>query len=455
MRRTKPSEPINQFLNKNRKKHPVSFHMPGHKYGRWINRLNKRFFSYDITEIKGADNIKKPEGIISRSLDMISEIYGSEYSFYLTNGTTSGIHAVLRYAALSKGKLIVSRDCHISVVNGAILFGVNLAFVPSGYENGIPVPAAADDVKKAVMENPGACGILITSPNYYGITADIAEIANAAHDAGMFLAVDEAHGAHFRFMGLSGLSGITCGADIVCHSLHKTLPVYNQGAVLHVCSEKIKKEWITEAVDMLGTTSPSYAILASLEKAIANLIVTGDKEYGRLAKNIRIFKDSCAVEFIVNDDYTRLVIKPGILGFKAAGILHDEYYIDVESADFAHIVCIATPGNSKIEFKRLKKALQAISKEKETPQNPAAPPMPEIKLPIHKAYAEKCEEVPVDMAEGRICGTIIVSYPPGTPLICPGEIIDGYAVEYIRKIMNAGGSVLGIQANKIPVLEQT
>ena len=455
MTKIRLNEPINHFLQKNHKNHPVSFHMPGHKYGRWLNRFTKRFSFYDTTEICGADNIKKPEGIIKSSLEMISKAYGSNCSFYLTNGTTAGIHALLRYAALAGGKLLVTRDCHVSAVNGAILFGTDITFVPTGTKDGIPVPVVPGEVKKAIAENPDACGILITSPNYYGMTATISEIAKVVHEAGMFLAVDEAHGGHFRFSGLSGQSGIKCGADIVCHSLHKTLPVYNQGAVIHVCSDRIEKKAISDAVNMLGTTSPSYAIISSMEKAVANLSATGEKEYCKLKKHINIIKNSKNIETVVNDDYTRLVIKTRVQGFEAADILHEKHGIDIESAGFGHIVCITTPGNKRKDFNRLKKAIQNIYSPEETLQIPDLPPLPERSISIHKAYATAFVEVPVDMAEGRICGTILVSYPPGTPLLCPGEIIDGYTVEYIRKTMNAGGSMLGIEGNKIPVLEQT
>jgi arginine/lysine/ornithine decarboxylase len=386
---------------------------------------------------------------------MISRAYGSNYSFYLTNGATGGIHAILRYVSLAGGKLLVTRDCHISAVNGAILFGTDITFVPTGTRDGIPVPVAPGEVERAIAENPGACGILITSPNYYGMSARISEIAKAAHEAGMFLAVDEAHGAHFRFSGLSDQSGISCGADIVCHSLHKTLPVYNQGAVLHICSDRIERKAISDAANMLGTTSPSYAIISSMEKAVANLEATGEKEYQKLKKHINIIKNSKNIEMVANDDYTRLIIKTGVLGFEAARILHEKYGIDIESAGFGHIVCLTTPGNKRKDFNRLKKALLSINRVEEKLHIPAQPPFPKRKISIHEAYATASMEVPVNMAEGRICGTILVSYPPGTPLLCPGEIIDGYAVEYIRKIMNAGGLMLGIEGDKIPVLEQT
>lgn len=458
MRKINQSEPINHFLNQNIKKNPVSFHMPGHKYGRFNNVLKKHYNNhYDITEISGADNIKNPKGIIKDSIEKISEIYGSKQAFYLTNGSTSGIHAILRYASLSGKKLLLSRDCHISAVNGAILFGVKIVFIPTEIKKGIPLPVTTEAVNLTLNENPDACGVLITSPNYYGKTANILKIAEMVHSKNMFLAIDEAHGAHFQFAGLADLSGIKSGADIVCHSLHKTLPVSNQGAVLHICSDKINTQIITETVNMLVTTSPSYPLLASMEKAVGYLNINGKRLYKKLAKNVDYFKKSISnkTELVSTDDFSRLIIRSGINGFMASNKLHERYDIDVEAADFESIICIATPFNKKNDFRKLSKGINDIASQNDTIIVPTIPEEPEIAIELSKAYLQKHKNVPLDMAEGCICGTIIVSYPPGTPILCPGEIIDGYAIKFIKKVINTGGTVLGVDDNKIPVLEQT
>lgn len=430
--------------------------MPGHKYGQFNSRLRKLYIAkYDITEIPGADNIKNPKGIIRDSIKIISDTYGSEYAFFLTNGTTSGIHAVLRYASLVGKKLLLSRDCHISAVNGAILFGVETVFIPTENENGIPLPVNADAVRKSVEDNPDACGLLVTSPNYYGKTAQLSEISKITHSSNMFLAVDEAHGAHFQFAGLDDLSGINNGADIVCHSLHKTLPVYNQGAILHICSDRINFPMINDAVNMLGTTSPSYPLLASMERAVGYLKENGNKLYENLAMNIDFFRKSVPnnIKVMMTDDFSRMVIKSGISGFIVADKLHKNYNIDVEAADFESIICIATPFNKKSDFNKLIKGLSSINKQYDNIIISKVPDIPKVVNGLSEAYIMKHENIPLDMAVGRICGTIIVSYPPGTPMLCPGEIIEGYAVKYIKKVISAGGVVLGIEDNKIPVLE--
>ena len=426
--------------------------MPGHKYGRAGGCFSG---AYDITEISGADNIKKPEGIIKESIENLSRIYGSKYAFYLTNGTTSGIHAVLRYAALTGGKIALSRDCHISAVNGAVLFGIEVVFIATEYKGQVPAPVKPNAVEAVLKDNPDVCMVLITSPNYYGVTAQLGKIAQITHDRGALLAVDEAHGAHFEFAGLSNISGIHKGVDIVCHSLHKTLPVYNQGAALHVCTNVVNKEIITDAVNMLGTTSPSYPLIASMERAVASFSAKKYSRYKKLKENISYFKKILYSDVLATDDYTRLVIETSVTGFDAADILHEQFAIDVEAADFNNIICIATPFNKKSDFRKLAKALASIEKTDVSRENIKIPDMPEKEIELVKAYSSSKKMIPLDMAAGCICGTIIVSYPPGTPLVCPGETIDGYAVKYIKKVINAGGSVLGIEDDKIPVLERT
>jgi len=456
MRKTNQNEPINNFLDQNIKKHPISFHMPGHKYGKFDRCIeNHKKSSYDITEIPGADNIKKPKGIIRESIKRVSEIYGSLYAFYLTNGTTSGIHAILHYTSLVGKKILLSRDCHISAVNGALLFGVDVVFIQTEVKNGMPVPVTPEAVTKSLNENPDVCGVLLTSPNYYGKVADLYKIAEIVHRKDKFLAVDEAHGAHFQFAGLSDKSGINSNADFVCHSLHKTLPVSNQGAILHVCSNRINPTVIISSINMLLTTSPSYPLLASMERAVNYFQKNKSREYSKLAKMIELFKNMVSknAEIMETDDFTRIVIRKSINGFKLAKILHEKYKIDVEAADFESIVCISTPFNTKRDFRKLAEALNEINAWDDLEIENIIRDVPKVAKKMANAYLQKHENVTFDMAVGRICGTIIVSYPPGTPLLCPGEIVDGYTVKYIKKVINAGGTVLGVENNKIPVLE--
>ncbi|MFO7611487.1 MAG: aminotransferase class I/II-fold pyridoxal phosphate-dependent enzyme [Clostridia bacterium] len=463
MKKTSLYEPINCFLHSNIKRKPVSFHMPGHKYGRFgYRRTFREHKEFDITEIPGADNLKNPGGIILESQIAAAEIYGADQTMYLTNGSTSGILAVMGYARTTGRKLLVSRDSHISAVNGSILFNVSTEYIPVECENGMALPVSPADVESHIAMNPDACGILITSPNYYGIAADTKKIAELAHQNGMFLAVDEAHGAHLRFSGLGSLSGIQNGADIVCHSLHKTMPVFNQGALIHICGNLVDAVKLKSIVNMIGTTSPSYPIIASMEKAIAFYNRKSRALYGRLSRKVRSFrkkiKDFAGIAIVDNDDFSRIVLdvsRTGKSGFEILARLHDESSIDMEMADFTHIIGIATPSNKSRDFGKLASALKAMGEGTAKKHEFRVPKIPVKIMEPAKAIAGTVEIVAPDMAGGRICGTIIMSYPPGIPLVCPGEVIDGDAIEFIKRIISLGGTVLGINENGIPVLEQT
>ncbi|MBN2558231.1 MAG: aminotransferase class I/II-fold pyridoxal phosphate-dependent enzyme [Clostridia bacterium] len=463
MKKTSLYEPINCFLHSNIKRKPVSFHMPGHKYGRFgYRRTFREFKQFDITEIPGADNLRNPGGIILKSQMLVAGIYGADLTIYLTNGSTSGILAVMGYAKTTGRKLLVSRDAHISAVNGSILFNVRTGYIPVEYKNGIPLPVSPADVETQIAANPDAGGVLITSPNYYGMAADIKRIAEITHRNGMFLAVDEAHGAHMGFSGLGSLSGIQNGADIVCHSLHKTMPVFNQGALIHVCGTLVDAAKLTSIVNMITTTSPSYPIVASMEKAISFYNRKSNALYGKLLRKILSFKksikDFSGASIVENDDFSRIVIdvtQTGKSGFEILAMLHDERSIDMEMADFAHIVGIATPSNKIKDFKKLAGALKDIGGGTAKEFEFRIPGMPGKTMEPAEAISRAVEIVPLDMAGGRICGTIIMSYPPGIPLVCPGEVIDGDAIEFIKRIISLGGTVLGIRENGIPVLEQT
>ncbi len=465
MRKTSQNEPIGKFLEDNRKKKPVSFHMPGHKYGRfpYKGRLHS-FASYDITEIPGADNIQKADGIIGQSLDMISKAYGSGRTFFLTNGTSGGIHAVMKYFSKKGGTVLVSRDCHSSVVNGAILFNVPLSFIPVDYESGIPMPVTPDSVRSSVEECDDCCGVLITSPNYYGIVASIKEISSYLKTKGILLAVDEAHGAHFAFSGLHELSGIANGADIVCHSLHKTLPVYNQGSVLHVNGSTVDPDEIGSIIRMLGTSSPSYPILASMEKAVSYYRENGRKLYGWLAVSLgrlrmNLMKKGFAS--LPNDDFSRLVID--VFSKKADGCKVYEALCNEgvfpEACDRRYLTFITTPSNNERDFRRLERKIVSICSDPAMVIHGSVSDtewiIPEKAMEIHEALAFERQWVPMDRAAGSICGTIIIPYPPGVPCLYPGEIITGETVVKLRTFIEGNGVVLGLDKGMIPVLERT
>lgn len=437
--------------------------MPGHKYGRFpYQSKSGNFAEYDITEIPGADNIQSAEGIISDSLLMISESYGSDKTYFLTNGATAGILSIMKYFSNIGGSVLVSRDCHSSVVNGAVLFGVPIEFIPIGFVNGIPRPVTAQAVKKAVEASKTCKAVIITSPNYYGLAADMGEISDYLKSRNILLAVDEAHGAHFAFCGLHELSGLNNGADIVVHSLHKTMPVYNQGALIHIKGNAVNYNEIYKIVGMLGTSSPSYPIMASMEKAVSCYRQYGRKMYRNLAAIVGESMNNIIAmgfAFLVNDDFSRLVIDVSLKNANGYRIYEKLSHMGIvmESCDARNLVAITSPSNDRSDFSRLEKALKSISGDPTASEKSVSRDIswniPEKVLDVHKAVLAKKHLLPLDRAEGSICGTIIVPYPPGIPCLYPGEAITGEAALQLRYIVEEGGVVLGLDRGMIPVLE--
>lgn len=459
MRRTGRNEYITGFLERNSKRKPVSFHMPGHKYGRFPFKMPD-FGKHDITEIPGADNIRQPEGVIKASAESIAKKYGSDECVFLTNGSTQGVHAIMAYAAATGKRMILARNCHMSAVSGAALFNTDTAFAQCDFMGDIALPPTPGSILECIEKNEDATGILITSPNYYGMCADIGAISVMAAEKGLFLAVDEAHGAHFAFSGNAEKSALANGADMVCHSLHKTMPAYNQGALLHLNGNRVDFDRMRGFVAMLGTSSPSYPILESMEKAVVDHYENGERYYSLLDRRLARFKKKISanpgLKMMDVDDPARIVIDVSgrTSGYMCAKILSEKYSIDMEAADGRHIVGIATPSNTDSDFTRLAQALLKIETPGRIPEETAFSHIPEKAMEIHEAVKRKTVAVKPDDAAGRICGTMVVPYPPGIPLVCPGEKIGTDTVRHLRRIADSGCGVIGLRDDRILVLEQ-
>ncbi|MFO7636873.1 MAG: aminotransferase class I/II-fold pyridoxal phosphate-dependent enzyme [Clostridia bacterium] len=450
--------PINDFLHDRLARHPVCFHMPGHCQGKLLDgKFKKNIALYDITEIPGADNLHRPTGIIKKSQEETAKIYKAYRTHYLVNGSTVGLHAVMGHAARKNPKMIISRDAHVSVLNAAILFGVEPVFVEIGYDykDFLPLTIDIEALEKTLGEHPDSAGLLVTSPNYFGMTADIDAISRMVHAYGMFLAVDQAHGAHFPFHPRFPKNACEAGADMVCMSAHKTLPVLNQGGFLHT-GKNMEMEGM---VSMLQTTSPSYPILASLESAVQEMKENGEREYEKLFHRIRDFSnalhDDGRYHIQKTNDFSRLVIWTGGIrrsGYEVARILHETYNVIVEMADLFNIVLITTRAHTRNDFDVLEKALKDIEPGLFDCPEFRIPPTPERYMAIGKAFDLPKKRVELDASAGCVCGTIIMTYPPGIPILSPGDIIGSGTLEYLLMIRDLKGGMTGITDNKIEVL---
>ncbi|MCX7923789.1 MAG: aminotransferase class I/II-fold pyridoxal phosphate-dependent enzyme [Clostridia bacterium] len=458
--------PIYNAVKRYSSLNPVPFHMPGHKLGRGIpERFLKDMILMDVTEIPGTDNLHFPEGPIKEAQKLASKAFEADETFFVVNGSTGGIHAMILSICRPGDKLVVSRDCHRSVINGMALAGVKPVYVKPQFDSGfgISTDITPSKIEQALDENPEAVGVLITRPNYYGICSDMGEIARVTHRRGKVLAVDEAHGAHLVFSERLPPSAMMSGADICVQSAHKTLPALTQGAYVHVKNRRVDIDRLKVNLSMLQTTSPSYILMAFLDIARAVMEESGRDLLEKLLENVEGFKkavSNCGNLSILSQeslksgrlDCTRVVINvrdTGKTGFQIDGILREEFNIQVEMADFYNIVCIATVADREEDFERLAFALNKIAYRFKA-DKPLADifnrslNIPPQTIELKDVLYSRKAGVKLDEAVGKVSGSMIVPYPPGIPVICPGEIILGEAVEYIYNIVGAGGIVNGL-----------
>jgi len=444
----------------------IPFHMPGHKLGAGLPYdFKKDLASIDLTELPGTDNLHKPEGIILEAQRLASDTFGSGYTFFLVNGSTCGIHAIISTICNRGDTLIVSRDCHKSVITGMILAGVKPVYIMPGLDVdfGITSQVRPSTVEKALAEHPRAAGVLLTRPNYYGVCCDLRQIAEIVHAHGKILAVDEAHGAHLGFAEELPDSAMASGADICVQSAHKTLPALTQGAYLHVGKKRaIDIDRLKFYLGVFQTSSPSYILMSSLDLARDIMQNEGRFLLKRLIGWIKDAKIRYRHENILcleGHDPTRIVFnvrKLGITGFEAGEILRNKYDIQVEMADLYNVVCIAGISDSEENIDRLFRSFRELADTYSCPRTgrtslkvPFQKTNPEIMVPyintgLDKVSGIKGEKIALQNSAGRICLDIVAAYPPGVPVLCPGEIISEEIIKEIKTIREAGGTILGM-----------
>ncbi len=446
-------------------KQAARMHMPGHKGGMGFSEQFARSLArYDITELPDLDNLHHPSGVIKESMEACARAFGAVYSLFLLNGSTSGIHAMLA-ASLKRGdRLLVARNCHLSVIHGLILFGIEPVFTPLRHDNtwSMPLPSDMVEWEKALDENPDVKGAFVTTPDYFGVCAPLRELAGLLHKSGKFLLVDEAHGAHFAFSDLLPATALQQGADLCVQSLHKTMPALTQAAILHAGTTSIEPERVRRAVLMLTTTSPSYAIMASMEFAVNAAKREGSEKYARLLayiatmkgllsqmRNLRLVPDKIRE---IERDPTRIVVDTSCSnadGYLVYQRLEREYGIVAEMADYSHVVFIVTLSDGIEQIQKLQNALIDLDKSlgsswKETPV-PVFSQKSHCILPELSSFLDDAPEIRLSQAEGKVSAAMVTPYPPGIPVLLPGEIITRAHIDYLNRLLEAGHDITGIK----------
>ncbi len=452
------------------------YHMPGHKR-KACGNLPKQWTSVDITEIEGFDNLHQPQGIIKELQEKAADAYGAEESFYLVNGSTAGILTAISAAVPFGGELLIVRNVHKSVYHAAYLRRLTLRYIypETVADHAVCEAVTAKQVGKALENFPGVQAVLIVSPTYEGRIADVEAIAQVVHEKGLPLIVDEAHGAHLGFSKDFAINSNRLGADIVINSLHKTLPSLTQTAMLHCNGNYVNRENIWKFLHIYQTSSPSYILMAGMEEAI-DLASGSPKEYDRfvsLWKKMLEQLKACKQIRILPGDYTECERKQqdiGKLVLSVAGTglsgqafydrLLNKYHLQMEMACESYVLAMFTIADTEEGYDRLVQAVleidaQLAEKEltKKVEENimceveasPLSLPFLEDAVPFYEAWDAQKEAVRSESAEGRIAGEFINLYPPGVPIVVPGEKITAEVIQQIKRYLKKGLNVQGLE----------
>lgn len=449
--------------------HKVPMHMPGHKRNQEFCSMENPY-AVDITEIDGFDNLHHAQGILKEAQRQAAQIYGARQSFFLVNGSSCGMLAAVSAAAQQgKNKILMARNCHKSVYNALYLNDLTPVynFPEVDKKTGIHGPVSPSEIEEALAAEKECCAVVLTSPTYEGNVSDIGRIAQLAHAAGVPLIIDSAHGAHFHFHEAFPADALSQGADVVVESLHKTLPALTQTAILHVSqSGLISPEQIFFFLDMFESTSPSYILLASIEQCMA-FVEKNRKAFDDYAAELKRLRNEISalknIRLLPADDISKLIIaSPYLKGQEIYDILLKDYEIQMEMASLQYAVAMTSVCDRPEDYRRLLEALRLLDERLEGRVQTAGvsckeellqPYRPKACLSMRQAMEKKAVLVPFSEALGRISAGFVAAYPPGSPLITPGEEIDERFVERLTAYIAQGIEVVGADKGLLRVCE--
>lgn len=432
--------PLYTALREHLAKKQASFHTPGHK-GRF---LPKDLYELDLTELPDTDSLFESDGCIRAAEEAARELFHSRATYFSAGGCTLCIQAMFRLAAPQGGKVISSRVIHRSAVNTMALLGIEPVWVRPRPDAG-PCLAGRfhpEDVEKALAGNPDAKAVYVTSPDYYGVLADIQGLSAVCHVHGVPLLVDNAHGTHLALLGKHPLA---LGADLTACSAHKTLPVLTGGAFLNIGDTEISRklnfaERAKEAMALFGSTSPAYPVMVSLDLARAWAMEQGKEAWEKLAVRMVKIKEIAREKGLLlplgETDPTRLAIGtlPAGMTGEEAGDFFRKKGVEPEHEDGGYLVCIATPFNTEEELDRLEMAVKALPDAcTEVEGTPALPSLPPVRRMPREAVLAFQEAVPLEKAVGRVAGEAACPCPPGVPIVMPGEEITAECAAFLAK----------------------
>lgn len=467
---TEQKMPIMEGLAAYRDQRITRFHMPGHKgnlgFMRVLEEIRQNMYAFDVTEVEGTDNLHMPQEMIAQAQHLLAEAFGASESLFLVNGSTSGMLGSILGLTERGDRVLVQRNCHQSVYHAMYLGGLQASYLyPEVSEFGFASGLSVQTVREAVRSYPQAKALILTYPSYYGTCCLLEEIAAICKEHQILLIVDEAHGAHFGFSEFLPKTAMACGADVSVNSLHKTLPALTQTAAMHLgkrLSDRQRRK-IKQMLRMVQTSSPSYLLLASADAARQIMQAEGAARFSKIRKWIAdLEKELAAIEGVTllsedhlkgeRHDFTRLVIRTPWNGEKLVQTLRRSYRIQVEMAEDNHIVLIGTIADTKADYEYLARVLKEIFgkkisasfKTEDSLQKTVAGkmPIPTVWCSVQEAEQYLWEEVFLREAVGKVSAEQIVPYPPGVPLLLPGEQIGEDMAAYLEELFCRGTKIL-------------
>lgn len=459
------------------KKDMVAFHTPGHKYGQgidpeFIELVGRNTFRLDLCELPEVDNLHDPEHVLKEAMELAAQAYGADHSFFLVNGSTCGNNTMVLTVCDPGDKILVPRNVHKSIISGILLSGaIPVYMIPTWDRDiGIDHNLTPEDVEKALQAHPDVKGVFLVNPTYYGVTGDVKSIAEVCHRHGKPLLVDEAHGPHLHFHPDLPMSAVEAGADMVVQSTHKIIAGMTQTSMLHINEGRVDLNRAKKVLQLLQSTSPNYVLMASLDTARRQMALHGEtllsyaleiSEWARAELNkipgIQCFgKERVGFPGLYNLDLTKLTINVshlGIAGFDFLDLLNERYQIQSEMATLTNVLEIVTFGNTRRDMKRLVEGVRDIAREIHTRGVPKQlqplvqqmdlPAQPEAVLTPREAFYARTENILFQDSAGRVCTEIVCPYPPGIPILVPGERITQDLVDYIQLVYRHGGFING------------
>lgn len=454
--------PLFNQLRKHANQNPLSFHVPGHKYGELLNHEEEREYfkeilKLDATELKGLDDLHSPEGVILEAERLLADLYGVPKSCFLVNGSTAGNLAMIMAAAEENDTVLVQRNCHKSILNGLFLAKANPVFLAPEFslEWGVAGGVSIETVKMAIKQYPHAKALILTCPNYYGMVSDLEEIIEHAHQNSIPVLVDEAHGAHFIGGKYFPDSAVSLNADIVVQSAHKTLPAMTMGSYLHFNSELIQEEKLSSYLEVLQSSSPSYPIMASLDIARAYLASFTEEDADRLNERIKKFRNTLntikGIRVLPYENRSGDPLKitlqstASLSGFDLQKILED-HGIYTEMADPYNVLLVFPLLKSNMDYPvdRIGDCLEQGLKLYKHTENKKGKiifsKQPISELAVNQKGREELaiDIVPIEDSAGKVCAQQVTPYPPGIPLLFPGETIHQEDIHNIRIMKESG-----------------